>query len=781
MVRQVIAYIQGWWEKFSEVYNRVSPPWLKKGVSKIWQFLVFTWRPTWYNRSGFKSKSIGKKLLSLGYTGLYSLLIFLIALELNFLWLFGYMPSMHDVRHPKVPLITEVYTQDGVLMGTLSIERRVPVTFEEIDSNTVNALVATEDARFYKHHGLDVYALFSAAFSTVKGSKRGGSTITNQLVKNIYKTRHREAIGLMGRIPLIRTIIAKIKEWVTAVKIELVYSKQDILTMYFNAVEYGNNTFGLKNACNYYFSKQPHELKLEESAVLVGTLKGTSYYNPKKQPERSLSRRNVVLGQMVKYGYIDSSTYQKTIKKKLKLRLKQEEKEAGSYFMDAVKRELKDWCADNNYNLYTDGLKITTTLHSRMQQHAENAVTENMRYIQQAFNYGHGGYATWFDKQIREERKADNLKGGPFNGDSTNTERCATENRLIKLLRETSYYKSCRANGDSENEALRKMYLTHPTSIYRDGKVRPQRLSTVDSLKHMLQLLQCGLISVEAGTGAVRAWVGGLHYESFKFDHVDQAQRQAGSTFKPVVYARALMNGMEPCTTLVDEPVDYTVMEDGEKKIYTPQNSDRSFTYAPVKLRRALALSKNSIAVKLIQETGPEAVVKLAHQLGIESELGANLSLALGSDEVNLRELTQAYTVFVNGGKRIPLRLIASVSDYDGDLIESFEPESGEPVLTPELAYTMTFLLRGTVEEPGGTSRRLYSYGLPYRGEIGGKTGTSNDYVDGWYVGITPQLITGVWVGGDDRRIRFTNANGQGGRTALPIFGRYMQLVETDK
>jgi len=691
---------------------------------------------------------------------------------------------MKEVRNPKVPLITEVYSSDDVLLGTFSVERRTPITFEEIDTNTINALIATEDIRFYKHHGLDLYALFSAAFSTAKGNKRGGSTITNQLVKNIYKTRGKRSIGLMGYIPVVRTLIAKIKEWVTAIKIEFVYDKEEILTLYFNAVEYGNNTFGLKSASAYYFQKEPIELALEESALLVGILKGPSYYNPKSKPERALDRRNTVLAQMAKYNFIDSMRLVKTSKKKLELRIKEVKVETGlaPYFMAAVKRDLKDWCEENKYNLYTDGLKIKTTLNYRIHKHAETAVLENMRYIQQAFNAGLHGQKTWFDKKVIEERKELGLKGTAYRGGQVEGQLAPTELRLIKLLKQTKQFKSYVDAGVKEWEALQKMYEPHKMELFDYGKPKARTYSTVDSLKHMLQLLQCGLISIEAESGAVKAWVGGLNFKHFEYDHVDQAKRQPGSAFKPIVYTQALLSGIDPCTTLVDEPVDYTVIENGQEMVYTPQNSDRRFTYGPVKLRRALALSKNSIALKLMKEVDPENVVSLAQRMGIESALDPNLSLALGSDEVTLRELSQAYTVFVNRGLLVPVRLVESISDYNGKLISNFVVGSkSKRIIDEETAYKMTFLLRGTVEESGGTARRLLSYGLAYDGEIGGKTGTSNDYADGWFVGITPGLITGVWVGADDMRIRFTNSNGQGGRTALPIFGRFMQLVYSDK
>ncbi|MBI1307632.1 MAG: penicillin-binding protein [Bacteroidetes bacterium] len=760
--------------KLSDVYNRL-PDWVHKIFSFVLKITRKIFFPSVYNFKRFRTLSWLRKTGSLIYSFFLTIVLFLLAMEMNFLYLFGYLPSMQEVRNPRIPLISEVYTNDNVLIGTYSLEKRDPVIFEEIDSNTIKALIATEDVRFYKHHGLDLYALFSAAFSTMTGDKRGGSTITNQLVKNVYKTRQRNRVGLLGRIPLIRTLIAKTKEWVTALKIEMVYSKNEILTMYFNAVEFGNNTFGLKMASQFYFSKDPQKLKLEESAMLVGILKGPGYYNPKTQYERVFNRRNTVLAQMSKYQFIDSTTFKKVSLKPMKFKFKKviKEESLAPWFQNAVARDLKSWCEERGLNIYIDGLKIKTTLNSKMQKHAEKAIAENMVNIQQTFQWGLGGEKYWYDRQIARERAE--LK------DKTNP--TPTEKRFNNLLKQTSAYRDCINSGMTESQAFEQLRIPHKVQITQNG-YQPKatvKISTSDSLKHMLQIFQSGLVSIDPVTGAIKAWVGGVHPDVFQFDHVDQAKRQPGSAFKPIVYATALERGMDPCQTFVDEPIELDVLTDGKPDKWAPQNSSKSFSNRPYRLRSALTYSTNTIAVKVMMETGIKNVIKMAEKLGIESKLEELPSLALGSSEMTLLELTRAYLPFANGGKAIRAHLVESIEDSRGKEIYNMEDESEEQqAMSKSTAYTMSFFLRGPVEDPQGTAHRLFSYGICKDNEMGGKTGTTSDYIDGWFVGVTHNLVTGVWVGADDTRIHFETGMGMGGRTALPIYGRYMQLIYGD-
>lgn len=756
-------------------------------LNKIRLMLLPYWKGLWhfsfFNRTRFKSIGFFKKFLSLGYTFILSLLLFLLAMEINFLWIFGHMPSMKEVRNPKIALITEVYTADKKLMGTFFVEQRKPVTFKQIHPKTVEALIATEDIRFYQHHGLDFYALSSAVFSTFQGNKRGGSTITQQLVKNVYRTRTFSAKGLLGYVPLVRTIIAKLKEWITALKIEFYYSKEDILTMYFNVVDFGNNSFGIKTASEYYFSKSPEKLKVEESAVLVGLLKAPSYYNPKNNLERARDRRNVVLSQMHKYGFIDSLSEVKLSSKKLRLKIKEIVQEQGiaPYFRAALVKELKDWCEENDYNVYTDGLKIYTTIDSRIQKHAETAVEENLAELQQAFENSFWGHSNWFDYKIALEKR-DLLQARPELRklkDKSQMPLTGTERMVKSLVEISSKYKSLLAQGFSKDSAWKEMEKKTDITVYWRGKTKETRMSAIDSIKYYNQLLKCGLVSIEPQTGHIKAWVGGNNWDYFKYDHVNQARRQAGSTFKPMLYAAAYEEGLGPCDEIVDKPVSIPVIDKGEEVMWEPKNADHRCTFKPMTLRTAVGRSINTVAAQLTQQIGPDKVVKMAQKLGIKSKLEPAMSIALGTNDVHLLELTNAYSAFVNEGKTVKPLFVTEIKDHKGNGIVKFKVEE-KRVMTEENAYLMTFSLRGGIEERDGTSRALYRYGICYDNEIGGKTGTSENNADGWYVGITHNLITGVWVGCDDMRIHMQGQSGQGGRTALPVFGRFMQLLYED-
>lgn len=759
---------------------------IKQFFKFIWKYVGPVWRGIWHYSvfgAGFKKTGFLFKILRVLYTGVVSVLLLLIAMEINFLWIFGHMPGMKEVRNPKVALITEVYSADKKLMGTFFVEQRKPVPFEEIDSNTIKALIATEDIRFYEHHGLDLYALSSAFFSTVQGNKRGGSTITQQLVKNVFRTRKFGSKGLLGYVPVVRTIVAKLKEWITALKIEFFFNKQEILTMYLNAVDFGNNAFGIKTASEFYFSKVPRKLKTEESAMLIGLLKAPSYYNPKNNADRALERRNTVLSQMEKYGFIDTLQKVKLSKRPLKLKIKEivQDKGIAPYFRSALVRELREWCEENEYNLFTDGLKIYTTIDSRIQKHAETAMGENIAQLQANFEYGFWGHKNWFDYKIAMEKR-DLLQARPELKqikDPSKLPQTGTQRMLRSLLKMSSVYKGLVQNGLSEDSALKVMDIPHEMTIYWRDSVKKVKMSATDSIKYYNQLLKCGMVAMDPKTGHIKAWVGGNDFDYFKYDHVNQAKRQSGSTFKPFLYAAAYEEGMGPCDEMVDQPVSITVLDKGKEVQWEPKNADHRCTYKPMTLRTAVGRSINTVAAMLTEKIGPDKVADMATRLGIKSKLDETMSIALGTSDVNLLELTNAYCPFVNEGKTVTPIFVTHILNDKGREIASFETE-GKQVMTKENAFLMTFSLRGGVEEHDGTSRRLYSYGICYDNEIGGKTGTSENNADGWYVGITHDLVTGVWVGCDDMRIHLPGAQGQGGRTALPIYGRFMQLLYAD-
>ncbi|MFT7248668.1 MAG: penicillin-binding protein 1A [Arcticibacterium sp.] len=699
-------------------------------------------------------------------------------MESNFFWLFGNMPSMKEARGTKLAIPSEIYSADNKLLGLFYVENRKPVSFDEIDSLTIKALISTEDVRFYTHNGLDLVSISSALFSTLTGDKRGGSTIHQQLVKNIYNTRHKNARGLLGYIPGLSTIIAKIKEWDTAIKLNVFFEKNEILALYLNAVDFGDNTFGIKLASEHFFSKKPKDLELHETALLIGILKGTNYYSPKRRPERALERRNVVLEQMLKYSDIDSVTFKKAIKKPLGLKITEITKTESSapYFRTMLRPILVKWCEENDFNLFADGLKIYTTINSKMQIMAEKAVEEHLSEIQRTLDSEQGFYKYSFDKRIAKERaiyKRENPK-------VTDIPRTAGELVLEKLVKASVTYKGLRKAGLSEEDIIEAMAKPHNTVMATHSGEKRLVISSLDSVKYMSQFLQAGLVSVDPTNLYVRAYVGGSNYDYFKYDHVAQAGRQPGSAFKPIIYAAALENGYPPCTSIIDRPFSIETTIGGKEATWAPKNSSGCYTYAPVHLRRALGNSINSIAVRVMQDIKTDRVIAMAKKLGIQSKLDNNLSLALGSSNVTLMELTRAYVPFTNQGKSGDFVMIDRIEDKNGETVFQHKPAMKQ-VMAPDKAYEMSYLLRGSVEEAGGTARRLYNYGLPNGSEIGGKTGTTNDYVDAWFIGVTANLVTGVWVGCDDSRIHFTSGNGAGGRAALPIFGRYMQAVYADK
>lgn len=693
---------------------------------------------------------------------IYFIIIFFCAIELNFLWLFGYSPGMKDIKSPVLSVASEVYYSDGKLIGRYYKENRSPVEFKGISPNLVNALIATEDARFYKHNGVDFYSFFTSMLSTAKGERRGASTITQQLAKNLFDTRKKKSQGFIKHIPFIRTLVFKSKEWLTAFKIEHVYSKQQILTLYFNTVPFGNNTFGIKAASLKYFDKNPDKLTPAQAATLIGMLKATSTYNPIRNPEKSLDRRNTVLGQMEKYGYLKKAEYDADINEPIGLDLSyvEDESQGDSYLREAVEKWLAKWCKENDYNLYEDGLKIYTTIDSRLQQYAEEAVAEKMKMLQKRFNNLWGNKNPWQDLNGHEIKdfvwKAEQrlpvfrLLDKKFHGDSVQIQQFFNVKKKMKVF---SW------NGDKDTT-----------------------FSSADSLKYYARILNTGMMTIEPSTGKIKVWVGGIDNRYFKYDHVNQAKRQAGSTFKPFAYVTALDNGFTPCDKFTDKPVSIKFMDNGKPDVWEPQNADFHFTYMDMSLRWAMGKSVNSITAQVTEKVGWDKIVDYAHKCGIESHLKSVPSVSLGTNDVSVYEMVRAYSTFLNKGQRVDPLLVTKIVDRNGDVVAEFSLKT-EKVLSEETAWLMLYMFRGGMEEPGGTSQALWEYpGLWKKdNQIGGKTGTSSKYVDGWYMGITKDLVTGIWVGADDRTVHFTSAEtGEGSHTALPIFGRFMEKVYAD-
>ncbi len=705
---------------------------------------------------------IGQGLLSfLVFLGLYVFII-----NYNFLWLTGEMPSVADLRNPKLAQSSEIYSLDGVPIGKFYTENRTPIQFNNIPKHLIDALIATEDVRFYNHSGIDPRALGGVLVSVVRrGDRGGGSTITQQLAKNLFKTRRKNTTGLLNRIPGVRTVIYKSKEWLMALKLESNFSKQEILTYYFNTVDFGQNSFGLKTAARTYFNKSPDSLSIQEGAVLVGLQKATTSYNPLKNPKRSQERRNVVLGQMAKYGYLTKTQADSVAALPLLTHYTPDSPYSGpaNYLKNVVLDYVKKWGDENGYDLYTDGLKIYTTIDSRMQTYAEEAVHEKMKQLQRTFENHWGKRNPWTDEDGNE------IPGF-----------------IDTVAKRTDRYKALirrfPASPDSVNYYLKVQ--KHSMKLFDWKGEREQQMTTYDSIAYYKRFLQAGMVAMDPHTGYVRAWVGGLDYNFFKYDHVKQARRQPGSTFKPFVYTTAIddsTQNMAPCDRIRDQPFSKEYRENGENKVWSPKNSTGSFSYSNMTLRRAMARSVNSITAQLTDRVGPENVVKYAHKLGIHSPLQAVPSIGLGSSDVSLYEMVAAYCTFANEGTYTEPILIKHIDDRNGNVVESFEPKT-RPAIRPESAFLMIHMLRGGLEESGGTSQNLWSYDLfKNRNEMGGKTGTTSNNSDGWFIGVSNQLVVGAWVGGDDRSIHFrTTDMGEGAKTALPLVGTFLQKVYAD-
>ncbi len=682
----------------------------------------------------------------------------------NFLWLFGAMPELETLENPKVTIASELYTADRVLIGKYYRENRSPVSYEEINPLLIKALVATEDVRFYDHSGIDLTAMLSIPFSLLRGDNRGGSTLTQQLAKNLFKTRAGDSKGLFGYIPILKTLIFKTKEWIMATRLEKTFTKEEILTMYLNTVDFGSNSFGVKVASSTFFDSNPKDLNILQAATLVGLLKAPTSYSPVLHPDKCVERRNVVLGQMLKYNIINQNQYESLVSQPLGLRFKAESHNDGSgtYFRNVVGNYLREWCKNNGYDLYADGLRIYTTINSRIQAHAEAAVDSQMKILQAKF------YRHWKDKNPWVDEQDVEIPGF-----------------IEKVAKRTDYYihlkKKFDGNADSVNYY---MNIPKKMKVFSWDGERDTTMSPMDSIRYYKHFLQCGMMTMDPFTGQILAWVGGINFKYFKYDHVYQSKRQPGSTFKPFVYCAAIDKGFSPCDRMLDHRVSIKYYDRWLKKdtVWSPRNSDWVFTGEEMTLRRAMAKSVNSITSQLIEKIGPETVIQYAHKLGIKSRLDTIPSVGLGSSDVSLFEMVGAYCTFLNKGVATEPLYVTRVEDKNGNIIHEFIPQR-KHAISEETAWLMLHMLKGGLEEPGGTSQALFQHGGLFKGnEFGGKTGTSSNHSDGWFMGVTKDLVTGVWVGGDDRSIHFrTSALGEGARTACPVYGIYMEKLYADK
>ena len=742
------------------IFQRIFSPfiWLGKKCAQFGR---------WY-RSLYKNAPWWKKV-GVGFSSFVFFIIFYcFAVQFNLFWLFGKSPSLDTIMNPKTAAASEIYSADGKLLGKFFSENRTPVAYDSIAPNFFDALISTEDERFYSHHGVDFMGLGAAVKDAATGHARGASTITQQLVKNMFRVRTEYSTGLLGYIPGIKMLIMKSKEMIIATELEWFCSKQEILTMYANTVDFGSNAYGIKTAAKTYFNTTPAELKTEQSAVLVGLLKATSAYNPKTNPKNSLSRRNVVLENMYNHGKLSAAELSDLRDKPIELNFSVETAYDGQalYFRQAVADEIKN--LDLGLDPYKDGLKIFTTVDSRMQKYAEQAMLEQMKVVQRNFDAHWGKQDPWV-----------NEKNQPIPG------------FLQEKLKQTDAYKMLSVRyPDDPQKVMEILNTPHKVKLfsYAGQNLKIEReMSSVDSLRYMLHFMHAGFVAMEPQTGEVKAYVGDVDFNTWQHDNV-RATHQPGSTFKLFVYATAMKQGWLPSDArLKDDYIQMNVVdENGKPSVWRPHNANGRFSGANIPLRAAFAQSINTIAVKLGQEVGIPNVIKTAQDMGIKSKLNDAPSLPLGASDVHLMELVGAYASVANYGEYVKPTMITRIVDREGKVVYEARKEV-RTVLSDKEAFYMQTLLGAGMTDAGGTSQALASQNYigqwfwNRRIDAGGKTGTSNSHADAWFVGVTPNLVGGAWVGGEYRQIHFrSGALGQGSKTALPIFGLFMKKVLSD-
>ncbi len=711
----------------------IQSPWLKKVVAGIWML--------------FAAIIIGVPL-------------YVYTVSIDLFGLFGGMPSYAAIENPQNDLSSELISADGVSLGRYFRYNRSQVSYDELSPDLVNTLLLSEDHRFYDHAGMDFWAYPRVFWGIITfNSAGGGSTITQQLAKNLY-TINPELDGTLASLgSLPRRIIQKTKEWIISTQLERNFTKEEIITMYLNTSDFSSNAYGIKVAAETYFNKQPDSLNVQESAVLVGMLQAPTYYNPYRNPDNALRKRNEVLYKLFVHKYIANREDYDSIKSlpiELEYQVQNHNKGIATYFRSILTNYLMAWCKERGYDLWESGLKIYTTIDSRMQTYAEEAMAEHMAVLQAQFEeqWKLKDSEPWVDDDGHEIR-----------------------NFLDRKIKKTIAYKALvERYGENSDSVDIMLNLKKPMTVFSWKGERDTLFSSMDSLRYYNRFLQAGLMSMDPTTGAIKAWVGGIDFKHFKYDHVKQATRQPGSTFKPFVYGKAIEDGYSPCYQLLD--IAPVIKVPGGT--WYPKNAEGDYgSGKKFNLRQAMARSINSISAQLIDQVKPQNVVDFAQRLGITTHLEAVPSLALGTSDVSLHDMVSAYCSFVNLGIHTDPYFLTRIEDKNGNVIESFVPRTRQ-AMDEKTAYKMIYMLQGGVEEEGGTSRAL-SYTLKKDNELGGKTGTTDNASDGWYIGVTHNLVTGVWVGGDERSIHFPSWYfGQGGRTARPIWEKYMIKVYDD-
>lgn len=680
----------------------------------------------------------------------------------------GHMPSFNDLENPESNLATEIISSDGEIIGKFYNENRSSITYDELPKHLVDALVATEDERFYEHSGIDARGTLRAITSL--GTSGGASTLSQQLAKQLF---HGE-----GSSNKIMRLFQKVKEWIIAIRLERQYTKNEIIAMYFNVYDFNNYAVGIRSAAKTYFNKSPKDLTIQESAMLVGMFKNSSLYNPVRNLQGVKNRRNVVLQQMEKSDIITEVQREKLSELPIVLDFKLQTHKEGlaTYFREYLREFMKGWVRENkkpdgsDYDIYRDGLKIYTTIDSRMQQYAEEAVYAHMANLQEEF----------FDQ-------AKTNKNAPFIKISEQE----TESLMNRARKNSERWRIMKAEGKSEDEILKSFAVKTKMRVFSWKGERDTVMTPNDSIRYYKHFLQSGVMSMDPETGYVKAWVGGINYKHFQYDHVKQGARQVGSTFKPFVYATAIeQQGYSPCDSIIDAPFTIPKGRHNVTETWTPKNSNSEYR-GMITLKKALALSINTVSAKLIDRVGPEAVVELTKKLGVKSDIPAQPSIALGAVEITVHDMVAAYGTFANQGIYIKPEVITKIEDKNGNILYQTMPESHD-VLNKDIAYAVVKLLEGVTESGSGARLRTegggFGYnrvtGYPYalRNPIAGKTGTTQNQSDGWFVGMVPNLVTGVWVGNDDRSAHFKSITfGQGATMALPIFGMYMKKCYEDK
>jgi penicillin-binding protein 1A len=676
--------------------------------------------------------------LLIGAIAFFALFIVLIGYEI-----FGPLPSFRDIEHPKSNQASEIVTDDGRVLGTYFVQNRSNVTYPEISKNVLNALIATEDIRFNEHSGIDFKRTFTIFFYNIIGKKQGGSTITQQLAFNLFSEEGRQR-------NFFKRVLQKFKEWVIAVKLERNYTKEEIIVMYLNTVDFGNQAYGIKSAARVYFNTTPDKLTVAQAATLVGILKGITRYSPTRNPDRALARRNTIMGLMVKAELMTEQELQSEQEKPLGLAFSAATVNDGiaPYFRAVLKNDIRKIFEERSitkpdgtpYDLDRDGLRIVTTINYDMQVYAEEAQKEYMRTLQMSF------IKSWKGRN-------------PFKG---------KEMQIEQGVKRSDRYKALQLDGKSEEEIKTDFNTPTKLSIFTWKGNIDTVMKPIDSVKYYKMLLRNAMMAMDPQTGFVKAWVGGINYEHFKYDQVKMGTRQVGSTAKPFTYSVAVENGYSPCFTVLNEPV---TIEVPGSPAWTPRSSGTVPGY--LTLQKGLALSQNYIAAYLMKQVGPTAVATLAKKMGISSDVPAYPSIALGSFDASVYDMVGAYSVFANKGIYTKPTYILRIEDKNGVVLHS-EKAIPVPAMNEEVAYVMTRMLRGVVTN--GTGWRLTKYGV--KTPIGGKTGTTQNNSDGWFMGISPTLVAGVWTGCEDRAFHFTSTSqGDGATTALPIFAGFMKRV----